>query len=274
MARWFLFLLILCPFSLFSIQWPMGKPELIHGFGKIEDEVVENGICLKGENDRVGAYNDGELIFMADEGYGPPGSEGMVVLQHDGGFRSCYSGIIPENNLENRSYLKEGDQLGTAPQGLEFAVRDSTLNQWVNPFFMFSVENDRIKPVVEEVLLEKNGQVFSLADTTSLAAGSYHLLLKISDRMDNSGVDFFPHSVKIRYLGQVHFSLSLDSLVSRDGQIYFVGNDRRPADSFFTEEGYLDGGEIVINQGRGLIEVELSDYQSNRTLRSFALNRN
>ena len=268
----FLFALIIAV-SLHAIQWPMEEPELIHGFGNTGEGVVESSIRLKGKDGQVRSYNEGELIFLAREGYGLPGTEGMVILQHEGGFRSCYSGLDVEKNLENRSYLKEGDPLGTTDRGLEFSIRDSALNQWVNPFFMFSVEDDLLEPVVEDVILTRDGQTYSLGDSSTLAAGNYRLKVRISDRMDEAGAVLFPYSVKIRYLGQVQFSLALDSLVSRQGRMYFEGNGSRPADSIFTEEGYLDAGEIIINQGRGLLEVELTDYRGNRTTRAFPLNR-
>ncbi|MDC7223976.1 MAG: hypothetical protein PQJ60_09560 [Spirochaetales bacterium] len=263
--------------TVYAIQWPVLESELLYGFGSPMEDGVSSGIGLKHSEESPSAvrpYHDGELIFMARDGYGlNEGAEGIVVLSHEDGFRSCYGRIEPERDLESRSYLEEDDSLGLAPEELKFAIRDTKLDQWVNPFFMFSVGEDSVDPTVESVILEKEGRRYSLADSSRLAAGSYRLLIKVYDQMERGGPPFLPYSVKIRYLGVVHFSLSLDSLVGRDGKSCFDSGELIEADGLFTDEGYLNGGQIIINQGKGLLEVELTDYRGNRTIRSFPLNR-
>jgi len=248
-----------------ALQWPMEGTELLSGFGSPSGPYVSTGMELTGEKGIVRPYQEGEIIYMAPSG--------IVVLEHDNGFRSCYGRIDPAKDLDNRSYLNEGDILGEAPEGLLFSIRDSRLNRWVNPFYMFSARDDDIRPEVEDVLLRRNDTSFPLSEESSPPAGTYRLLVKISDRVTREGVPLLPYSVKIRYLGQTLFALSLDSLSHQDGKAYFEGAGKIAAQGLFTPEGYLDGGEIIINQGKGLIEVELTDYKGNRTLRSFSLNR-
>ncbi|MDC7220862.1 MAG: hypothetical protein PQJ59_13085 [Spirochaetales bacterium] len=267
-----LFFLSLIP--LYSIQWPIVEPELVDGFASPLETGVSHSIGLRGEGRSVVAYDEGELIFWAPEGYGP-GAEGsgVAVLEHKDGFRSCYGNLITEKSLDSRSFLREGESLGVVPEGLRFSIRDSDLSCWVNPFFMFSAGEDGESPLVEEVLLEREGKALVLTGNSSVPSGSYRLLVRISDRMEDEGALILPYSVKIRYLGQVHLSLTLDSLTIKDG-IPYLGEDLLiKGEGLFTNEGYLDGGDIVINQGKGLLEVEVADYWGNRTTRSYSLNR-
>jgi hypothetical protein len=257
-----------------ALQWPMEEAELLSGFGSPSGPYVSTGMELTGEKGIVRPCQEGEIIYIArSEDGGSLSEKGIVVLEHDNGFRSCYGLIEPAKDLDSRSYLNEGDILGEAPEGLLFSIRDSKLNRWVNPFNMFSVRDDDISPEVEEVLLRRKETSFPLSEESSPPAGTYRLLVKISDRVGREGVPLLPYSVKIRYLGQTLFALSLDSLSHQDGKAYFEGAGKIAAQGLFSPEGYLDGGEIIINQGKGLIEVELTDYKGNRTLRSFSLNR-
>jgi hypothetical protein len=268
----FLFFCLILP--LYAIQWPVEDPELLFGFGSPQGDSVSSALGLQGETDLVRSFKEGELIFSASEGYGGFGEgSGIAVLQHDDGFRSCYGSILPDKKLMYRSRLTERDVLGRAPEKLLFAIRDSRLNQWVNPFFMFSIEDDHLKPKVESVILEKDEGRIYLSQSSRVVSGSYRLLLKVSDKMYDEGEELLPNSVKVRYLGQVLFSLSLDSLSSKDGRFLFNGSDTVEGNSLFTEEGYMDVGNITINQGKGLLEVELTDYQGNRTIGAYYLNR-
>lgn len=267
------FLLLIQSLTLVALQWPVGEPLLIRTFGESEEGVLETGIRVGSPSGAVRPYLPGEMIFRDTRHYGPGVDQGVIVLQHDNGFRSCYGRLEPAQNTKERSYFKEEDQLGRVTEILRFSVRDVESNLWVNPLFMFTAPRDRFEPRIEEVLLVSGDQTLDLSRNPIVPSGDYRLLLRVTDRIDREDLPVFPYQIKVRYLGSVIFSLSLDSLSLREGVVAFEDNRRERREISFTDEGLIDGGILSIGSGRGELEVEAVDYSGNHRVHRFSLNR-
>jgi hypothetical protein len=262
--------ILTCSF-LFSLQWPVEDPVLTTSFSSPHRGLLTVGISLDSEMRDVKPYRQGEIIFWASENYGPDENDGVIVLLHDEGFRSCYGRITPNINTEHRSYFKEEDQLGERENPLLFSIRDSRTNLWVNPLFMFTSLNDNINPVIDGVYLETEKERIELTGRQIIPPQSYRLLIDTTDFMVKDGIPLVPYQVKVRYLGRVVYSLSLDSLVSREGILKVEGNPQ--GESPFTNEGMINGGILGITGGKGFLEVEVIDYRGNKTSKQFPLNQ-
>ena len=277
MKKQFFLLAYLLLFSFLSaLQWPVDEPVLNETFGTPHDSRLGVGISLESNNLSIKPYKAGELIFWAPHSYGPNEEDGVIVILHEDGFRSSYGRMKPAVNTENRSFFKEEDLLGHIRHGtvndtLLFAIRDSRLNLWVNPLFMFTSMQDDIPPQIEGVYLEEGGSRIELKGSQKIPARSYRLLIHCIDKITKDGLIMYPHGVKVRYLGTVIYSLSLDSLSSREGQYNFEGSVLNG--SPFTSEGYIDAGTLDVIGGKGFLELEVTDYRGNRTIRQFPINQ-
>ncbi|MBF9016127.1 MULTISPECIES: hypothetical protein [unclassified Oceanispirochaeta] len=270
--------LFVLSYAAYALQWPVDIEYMTSSFLEERSGTVQSGLVFEGY-DSMRPYDYGETIFRyVPEAYGALPGEGdsMLVLEHENGFQSIYSGISPSEARQDRNRLSAGEYLKAPSEDNEFStcyfyIRDAHLNQLVNPMILLPVPDDSVIPLIKSVILMDGDRSFELMGgmkDRSMPVGNYEVFVKAVD-MTNRAVIQMPYSYALYNLGSLLLERELDALVLKDAQRVF--KDGKTLDSVFSMPSYLSLGEIILTSGQALLEISVTDIHGNEGSRSFQL---
>lgn len=262
--------LFLIALPLIGQQWPGEK--LV-----VETMFLQDGLPMEMHPDEEGAQLirpclPGEPIFL----YGPGDREiyplphnNLVVIEHENHFQSFYQLPQVSSALALKSYLEEGEALGAlAGQSMGFALWDMENRSWVNPLLFLPGGTDWGAPVLEGVLLERDGQRWDLTQGTRIPQGEYRLLLLLSDEPP---YPLTPYTMEARLLGSLHGMVEYNGISYKNETLCLLDNPLPYSQMGYGQQGLYNLGEIFLNQGNMNLDIRLQDYQGGQLQRSFSL---
>ncbi len=256
-----------------ALQWPVAADGISSSF--LDEERGEP--FFEFENyDSMRPFDTGEVVFRyAPDSFGAlsGAGEAILVLEHENGFQSIYSGIDEQELRLDRDRLSVGEFLRAPgserePGYCRFAIRDAQLNQLVNPFILLPSVEDRTAPEVESVVLVHGGDEYILEDGLSLKSGRYSIYV---DGRDPYGKGMFrmPYAYLLYNLGSLMLERRLDAV--RQGEQGLAFKDGQAVDSVFSREGYVYLGTVHLTSGQAVLEVSLIDVQGNEDSLSYVV---
>lgn len=261
-----------------ALQWPVDIAYMKESF--LDEKSGERQAGLSFESyDAMRPYDYGETVFryIPDVYGGLPGSEdALLVLEHENGFQSIYTGITPEEVRADRSRISAGEYLkapagGEALHSCTFYIRDAHLNQLVNPLLLLPVPRDTVKPLIESVILRDESGRYELIgpeEPVVVPVGNYQVFIRAVDET-SQGIRQMPYSFALYNLGSLLMERQLDAVILKDNVRSF--KDGASLNSIFPEKETLHLGEIILTSGRSLLEVSVFDVQGNEGTRSIEL---
>lgn len=237
----------------------------------------------------------GALIYRQQEPplktlYGFPLGQADAVYSTDG-FITIMSGIGKGGQKPASGAIAAGTIAGAAggsgiyQQGtLGLRIFDMKKESWLNPFFFAGGIRDQIPPVIEGISL--------IEDNKSGSRGKVYPILLRPGQLRQGQKGYASECPQGRYLVQVHawdsinrempsraapfrFVVRLDGTAAIDVSMIsaqysekgtmFLGNEA-PSSNALADSGMWMVGRISLPRGVHELEVELSDFQGNKTL--------
>ena len=126
-------------------QWPVNPERIAKGFGLAGSAgTMLRGVEFTGEGADVVAASDGTVIFRDSgmrDAHTPSRAGGMVILDHDNGWRTIYSGLNSDGLAAGERVLA-GRSIGTsASGGARFEIYDRRAGFYVNPLVLLPLRN-------------------------------------------------------------------------------------------------------------------------------------
>jgi hypothetical protein len=237
----------------------------------------------------------GALIYRQQEAplktvFGFPLGEAEAVFNMDG-FITIMSGIGKGGHDPASGAISAGTIAGTAggsgiyQQGiLGLRIFDMKKASWINPFFFAGGIMDQIPPVIEGItLIEETksgskGKVYPIqlrpaqlrpgqkGSASECPQGHYLVHIQAWDIINRE----MPHRAApfrfvVRLNGTSAVDVSMISAQYSEKGIMFLGNEA-PSSNALAEGGMWMVGRISLPRGVHELEVELSDFQGNKTL--------
>lgn len=200
----------------------------------------------------------------------------MLVLEHENGFQSIYSRITPSETRQDRDRVSAGEYL-KAPLGEEaafscsFFIRDSQLNQMVNPMVLLPVPDDDLSPRIESFILrdgERSIELKGRNEDFSVPAGNYQVYIRAVDISDGGGRQM-PYSYALYNLGSLLLEREMDAVVLQEKGRSF--KDGQTLESVFSMTSYVRMGELILTSGQSILEISVTDVRGNEGHESFQL---
>lgn len=265
--------------TLFGWDWPVENPVIAVSFAQVVAKDYSRRLDIGSSTEEVVAAHDGEVIFRRGANrsfHAVPGVLGnVVVLDHGQGFRSVYAHLGEILIQEDLAALTEGQPIGvlggsgfSSGEFLGFYVEDRELASFVNPLVLLPQREDRVPPVIGEVVIESQEGREVVTPDLLIRPGRVSLFANVYD--PNPGSSFPaplpPYSVRAFVDGRQVFDLALESIKVREGRL-IAGSDYplpRPP-----RRGHeLPLGETTLLSGTSVLEIVAEDYAGNRAVRS------
>ncbi len=268
------------PISLFSFEWPLEKTEIVATFGENRHGDFLKGIEVVGSQKGITPVEQGEIIFHTQAGTNLPhrlhtGLGNMVVLQHERGIRSVY-GHLESPVKHEPLFARAGEIFGqTGSSGivdgpfLYLQIIDSEVSRFVNPLLSLPIFSDDAEPFIERIVLEKEDRLFVLGSGTVVPKGTY--ILRVMTYDTSSALSSFrpmaPYSIKIYINGEEKQGISFESIAVSDGKAVPAGRTDLNFNRLYDDKWEMVPGEITLHTGEVLLEVVVSDFNGNETVR-------
>jgi len=268
--------------TLLAWDWPLESPIVAVSFAQVVGNDYSRRVELGGAGDEVSAAHDGKVIFRREVGrsfHAVPGVLGnVVVLAHGQGFRSVYS-HLGELLLDERSdEVTEGQAIGalggsgfSSGDYLGFYIEDRELSSFVNPFVLLPERDDRLPPIIGDVVVESQEGRETVTPDLRLTPGRVAFFATVYDPNPASPFPALlpPYSVRAFVDGRQIFDLALETIRVREGRLFAGGDYPLPVPPRQGQE--LPLGEATLLSGTSVIEIVAEDYSGNRTVRSVEL---
>ena len=280
---------VLAVFLLFSraaaaFEWPVEDVSLVSTFGQDRWGDYLKGIELHSPLDRVEAVEAGEVIFFSNETGGSPHKQGsglgnMVVVQHERNIRSVYGHL--SSPFLNGSVLFSADQeLGkigstgmTEGRFLYLQIIDSEVSRFVNPLLSLPSVADKVRPSIEEIVLEYDDDEHILRKGMSAPQGRCRLHLRAYDT--STALKMFKpmsvYSVKLYINGEERQSFSFESLAIENGRVVPAGRSDLSHEALYGEGKGISLGFVTLQPGEAVIEVVVADFAGNEKILSMRI---
>lgn len=264
--------------GVFALQWPVAVGSMTSSFlddGGEGEGGAEPFVVFEGY-ESMRPFDTGEVVFRyAPDDFGalPGAGEAILVLEHENGFQSIYSGIDERELRPDRERLSVGEFL-KAPDGsgepgsCRFTIRDAQLNQLVNPFVLLPSIEDKAPPSIRSVLLVRGSEEYELGDELSLKTGRYGVYVDGSDPY-GKGLVRMPYAYSLYNLGSLMLERRLDAVRQDENGLAF--KDGQSVDSVFGRKDYVYLGTVNLTSGQSDLEISLTDIQGNESSRSYTV---
>ena len=258
------FLMFLVAFPAFTGDWPDDPRRVAGSFGAGRDGGFVPGLEFRAEGQRIRSWNSGELIWTSGPGYmeGAVPSTGLVVLEHPDGFRSAYRNV--EVRPDTDTGITEGEWIGYAgDESWMFIVRDSKNEKVIDPLTLLPTREGLSDPRIGDVILVSGNERLQVTNGMEIRSGNWSVVLDTAYR---GGEFAIPAEVSVFWVGEQAGSIRIDSLTETDGRILADAPDPVSYDALYDEDGNLVLHNILLNAGRGILELRIGD-ESGRVLR-------
>lgn len=225
-------------------NWPDDPENAAAEFGRPEAGYFGRGLDFTAGGQRVSTLREGELIWS---GRAPSaGGVPMIVLEHDGGFRSAYRRVNPRPDLHGRVF--SGDWLGYADSDTwSFEIYDSIQSRIVDPETLLPA---RPRPRVftgPRVTLIRGDEEIPLRDGITVAPGRWTLAVQ----------GIVPREIDLYRLGESIAALRFDSLAEIEGRVVMETPDPAAFEDIYDEDGRVLFRDILLNAGRVSLQLRI-----------------
>ncbi|PIE04821.1 MAG: hypothetical protein CSA76_02245 [Spirochaetales bacterium] len=244
------------PCASFARQWPDSQQALVSSFAAARQGAFSRGLHFETSEERVQAWGDGELIWSSSEynSASLPG-KGLVVLEHEDGFRSTYEGVDVRPDLKDK--VSEGDWLGySGISGWSFIVTDFRQGRIVDPLGLLPARVIEGRPRLGSIELSRGSEVLPVTDRMQILPGRWSLTV---DAVYTGISNTVPVEISLYWLGTRVGFVKLDSLEEQDGVIVLNAPGPLNYEAVYSRQGYFVFNDIAFNEGRGILELRLKD---------------
>ena len=240
--------------SLIAWRWPVDPGAIERGFAERYDgESIERGLLFDASGAEVAAVADGVVAYRDSGESGRPGISrrgGMIVLDHDNGFRSIYSGLRGPGPAVGERVLR-GRTLGVGgEEGLRLEIYDRRNGWYANP--------SSLLPYPEVEPLTGVGGISVVSDDGRTIVPAYNRAshpagvaeIRVIPRPDATEPAERVISVSLTRGGETIHAVEMSMVgVEADGtRLIWVGGSR-PGGELYDEEGWLRLGDVEIPAG-------------------------
>ncbi len=225
-------------------QWPMDPEYIETGFGfPGSSGGMLRGVEFVAEGGDLAAAFDGTVVFR-DSGTGetdmPGRAGGIVVLDHDNGWRTIYSGLNPDGLAAGERVLS-GRSIGTAGQGrARFEVYDRRTGFYVNPLSLLPLQTGGSEARIDGIRLvsvddEQEQSTVPSYNRVSHRSGDTEVRVRIGGQAGASAAT----SLALTRGGVTFGRLQLERIEPGERDYMVWDDDRRAGDELYDDEGWL-----------------------------------
>lgn len=264
---WHLFFFLamsLAAFPLMAGDWPDNPEGVTESFGAARDGSFVSGLEFRAEGQRIQTWSSGEVIWSSGPGHleGAVHSEGLIVIEHPDGFRSGYLEVEARPDLDN--HISAGQWIGYAgDDSWTFSVQDSEMRKTIDPLTLLPTREGLEPPRLGKVELVSGNNSLPLENGMEIGSGIWSIVV---DAAFSGTPQAIPVELSFFWVGQRVGSMRFDSLEERDGEILMDAPDAVSYEVVYDEEGNLAFRDILLNAGRGILELRMKD-ESGRVIR-------
>ena len=256
--------LLLTAVSASAGDWPDDPRRVVGSFGAGRNGGFVPGLEFLSDGQRVQTWSAGELIWTSGPGYmdGSIPSTGLVVVEHQDGFRSAYRHV--EARPDSVSRIRDGQWIGYAGhESWMFIVRDSRMEKVIDPLTLLPTREDLSDPRIGDVVLFSGNERLPVINGMEISSGNWSLLLDLAYQGGDTAI---PTEISVFWVGEQVGLIRIDSLEENDGRVLADTPDPVSYEALYDENGSLILSDIRLNAGRGILELRISD-ESGRVLR-------
>ena len=263
-------LLILAAAPVFSGDWPDDPGSVVGSFGTGRNGGFVPGLEFRADGQRVRAWNAGELIWTSGPGHmdGAIPSTGLVVVEHPDGFRSVYRNVEARPDTESR--ITDGQWIGYAGKDTWlFTVRDSRREKVIDPLTLLPTRDALSDPRIGDVVLVSGNERLTVTSGMEIGSGTWSLVLDTAYRGGDAAI---PAEISVFWVGEQVGLVRIDSLAEQDGRVLADAPDPIAYGALYEANGGLVMRDILLNAGRGILELRISDESGRVIRRTWNLN--
>ena len=239
-----------------AMEWPDESERISSTFGAAGDHHFQRGITFESEGQLISSWEAGEIIWT-DDGRSQIPSRGIVVVEHQNGFRSVYLGVERLHNLELE--LASGQWLGYARgETWRFEIVDTEQSKLVNPIFILPARSG-IMPLgtgTLEARMPNGAGVIPIQDGAVLSPGPQTIL--INDVFPD-GNEAAPAELSLYWIGRRVAKLRINALRESEDGIVLETPKPLPYESVFSPNGQIWFSGIRLDEGEGELELRIED---------------
>ncbi|RKX73389.1 MAG: hypothetical protein DRZ90_00465 [Spirochaetes bacterium] len=248
-------------FTVDAREWPDNPTFVMEPFGAAKGGHFSRGLSFLSEGQRVKAWGGGEVIWTSDSG------DGLLVVEHEDGFRSSYNGIEKRPDL-NRSVTR-GEWLGYAGgDSWLFEITDIKQSRIVDPITLLPSRKNLNSAPVGVVELVNGSRHLELMGEVELPPGRWTVV--VSDFL-SSGHDAIPVEVSLFWVGESIGSLRFDALEESDNGVVLETPEPFLFRHVYNPDGQLWFPDVLLNAGTGTLELRIRDEIGRVVSRSWKL---
>lgn len=269
-----LYLLVIIPFllcsgSLAAREWPDDTSNVRAAFGASEDGNFSRGIGFQAEGQRASSWSDGEVIWIAGSSVSPgnvPG-EGLVVIEHEDGFRTSYRGIESRPDLSNE--VSRGSWIGYAEdRRWIFEIADAERSRIVNPISLLPSRQDIPELLIEKVELTRGGLPLVLTDGMDLNPGRWTVVIHDSSADTGKAI---PVEISLYWVGERIGNIRFDALGYTESGVVLEIPEQKEYEQIYNGNGQIWFPDVLLNSGRGTLELRIRDETDRVISKSWGL---
>ena len=252
-------LLTAFPSSAAAEDWPDNPENAAAEFGRPEDGYFGRGVDFTAEGQRVTSLSRGELIWS---GTAPSAAgEPLIVLEHEGGFRSAYRRVNPRPDLHGT--VLNGDWLGYADSDTwAFEIYDSMQSRIVDPETLLPARPKPRASTSLRVTLIRDNREIPLRDGMTAAPGLWTVAVEGT----------VPREIDLYRLGESIAALRFDSLAEVEGRVVMETPDPAVFEDIYDEAGRVLFRGILLNAGRTSLQLRVRGKDGETFSRTWNLN--
>ncbi len=255
------FTLSVVVFTVDSREWPDNPAYVQEPFGAARGGHFSRGLSFLSEGQRVRSWSGGEVIWTSDSG------DGLLVVEHEDGFRSSYSGIEMRPDLSRN--VSRGEWLGYAGEdSWLFEITDIKQSRIVDPITLLPSRTNISSAPVGIVELVNGNRHLELMDEVELPPGRWTVV--VSDFL-SSGLIAIPVEVSLFWVGESIGSLRFDALEESDNGVVLKTPEPFLFQHVYNPDGQLWFPDVLLNAGKGTLELRIRDEIGRVVSRSWKL---
>ncbi len=238
-------------------EWPDEPDNVERSFGMAVNGNFSRGLNFRSEGQRIKAWSEGDVIWRSDIGilHGSVSEEGLVVVEHRDGFRSSYCGI--EGRPDLNIHVSDDEWLGYAGDDFwVFKITDVKRSRIVDPITLLPSRIDLPPVSIGSVMLVRGHSSLEIEDEMELSPGRWTVVVNDSSTMGNNAI---PMEISLYWVGERIGSFRFDALAETDEGIVMEIPDPRSFDFIYNPDGQLWFRDVLLNAGRGTLELRIKD---------------
>ncbi|MCK5736861.1 MAG: hypothetical protein KAH21_10295 [Spirochaetaceae bacterium] len=264
-----LFLLLFSLFSASAKEWPDDSVLVLDTFGTAASGYFNHGLSFKSEGQRIKAWSGGEVVWISGSGDLSSSvlENGLIVIEHSDGFRSSYNSIEIRPDLDVR--VSSGEWLGYAGESTWlFEITDIERSRKVDPVTLLPSRKNLPPVSIGVVELVRGSERLELKNETVLTPGRWTVVV---NDFFSSGASAIPMEVSLFWVGESIGSFRFNALAEGDEGIVLETPEPRRFNLVYNSNGELWFPEVLLNAGKGTLELRIRDELERVVSRSWML---